>query len=135
LIGEIRRRLRSIERDPWDANQDFGPEAESESPTDGDALSPESRETSQPGSKVVNAAEYYKVLVRTAIENGGKHGDHQIRIPWLRMILAGLEFRRVDPEMMWYGVDAGASDEVPLGDIPAYDDLFPSARQALATVR
>ena len=134
MIGGIRRRLRSIDQDPWDANQDFGPEAHDESPSDADVLLSEGEETNRQGSNEVNAAEYYKALLTTAIEHGGKHGDHQMSIPWLKMILAGLEYRRIDPEMMWYGIDAGDS-ESSLAEIPAYDDLFPSARQALASVR
>jgi len=135
LIDGIRRRLKSMEQDPWDANQDFGPEVHEEPPADGDGLLPESGETNPPRSNEFDAAEYYKVLVRTAIEHGGRHGDHQISVPWLRMILAGLEFRRIDPEMMWYGFEADDSGGARQAEIPAYDDLFPSARQALASVR
>ena len=135
MIGGIRRRLRYMERDPWDANQDFGLEAEDDSPTDGEATFLETGETNLSDSNEVNAAEYYKMLVRAAIEHGGRHGDHQISVPWLRMILAGLEFRRIDPEMMWHGVEGGASDDAPMAEIPSYDDLFPSARQAFASVR
>jgi hypothetical protein len=133
LIGGIRRRLRSMERDPWDANQEFGPEAGDESPTDGEVA--ESREAYRSDSKLVNAADFYKILMTTAIENGGKLGDHQISVPWLRMILAGLEFKRIDTEAMWYGAEGAASGGEPLAKIPDYDDLFPSARQAFASVR
>ena len=124
-----------MEHDRWDANQDFPEGGDSQGASVDNALPVKDEDTPIEGSNEINAADYYKILVRTAIEHGGRHGDHQISIPWLRMILAGLEFRRIDPEMMWYGFEAGASDGVPPAEIPDYDDLFPSARQALASVR
>jgi hypothetical protein len=123
-----------MEKDPWDANQDFGPEVETESPSDGDGHLVDAPAAHQTGSNEISAADYYKTLLREAIEHGGRHGDHQMSVPWLRMILAGIEFKRIDPETIWYGVEEYAA-EASLGEAPAYDDLFPSARQAFASVR
>ena len=134
LIGGIRRRLGSIEKDPWDANQELMPEAESESPSDGNRFA-DVDEARQPGSNEITAADYYKILLREAIEHGGRCGDHQMSIPWLRMTLAGLEFKRIDPESMWYGMDTVPTAESQRGEATAFDDLFPSARQAFASVR
>jgi hypothetical protein len=132
MIGGLRRRWRSIDKDPWDANLEFEPmvgdssELSSETETSAQAL-----DSSLAGSNGTTTAEYYMCLVRAAIENGGRHGEHQISIPWLRMILAGLEFRRIEPDMMWYGFESGIQ-EVPSADIPAYDRLFPPAKDSLA---
>jgi hypothetical protein len=67
------------------------------------------------------------------MKNGGRYAGHYIPIPWLRMIMAGLEWRHVDPETMWYGFEADLPDGEPLQEIPSYDDLFPSDR-SLPTV-
>ena len=72
--------------------------------------------------------DYYKSLVRTAIDNGGTHGYHSISIPWLRMILAGLEFKQIEPEMMWYGIEAGEIRREPTPEVPSYADLFQSGQ-------
>jgi len=129
LIDGIRRRLQSMERDPWDATQDFPDAAQPEdSPFEGHRLLASSSESPLRASNEISAAEYYKILVKTAIAHGGRHGDHQIPVPWLRMILAGLEFRHIEPEAAWYGFEAGV-EEAPLAEIPSYDRLFPSARE------
>ncbi len=137
MIGGIKRRfVKSIEEDPWEIDQELEPELETDSE---EASELQTDATIVPAGTVVappapandvNSGEYYKSLVRTAIQNGGKYGDHQIPIPWLRMILAGLEWRRVDPDMMWYGIDGSGQAGEPLPEIPAYDDLFPSDRDA-----
>jgi hypothetical protein len=74
--------------------------------------------------------DYYKNLVRTAIENGGRHGYHSISIPWLRMILAGLESKQIEPEMMWYGIEAGEIRREQTPAVPSYENLFQSGRDA-----
>ncbi len=137
MIGGIKRRfVKSIEKDPWEIDQELEPELETDSKEasglqTGAAVGPAGTVIAPPTStNDVNSGEYYKSLVRTAIQNGGKYGDHQIPIPWLRMILAGLEWRRLDPDMMWYGMDVSGQAGEPLPEIPAYDDLFPSDRDA-----
>ena len=77
-----------------------------------------------------SAPDYYESLVRTAIENGGRHGYHRISIPWLRMILAGLESKQIEPEVMWYGIETGETRREGAPAIPAYEDLFQSSRDA-----
>ncbi len=133
MIGGIRRKFgRSIEKDPWDANQDFRPvkEESSELPTDTAVLVAASDAVGRFSPGDVNSQDYYKSVVIDAIRNGGKHGDHQIPVPWLRMILAGLEYRRIEPEMMWYGAEAENPAGESLPEIPSYEDLFPSERDA-----
>jgi len=136
MIDGIRRRLgRSIESDHWDADQELMPELKdgAELPTDAAGLvaSTDARaatgEIGEYAPADENTPDYYKSLVATAIDNGGKYGDHRMSIPWLRMILAGLEFRRIEPETMWYGVEVGTAGE-PLPEIPTYTDLFPAER-------
>ena len=81
-----------------------------------------------------SAADHYKRLVQTAIRNGGRYGGHQISIPWLRMILAGLESERIDPSVMWQGVESGETEgDAPKG-IPSYEDLFQSGPGDAMTV-
>ncbi len=131
MIDGIRRRLeKSAGKDPWDADQEFEPEevdAPSVLSTDTAVLFAAAQ--AETVSNDLNPLDYYKNLVRTAIENGGRYAGHQISIPWLRMTLAGLELKRVDPEMLWEGVDGGAPDD-GLPAIPSYNDLFPSDRDA-----
>ena len=129
MINGIRRRLtKQALRDPWDADLELHQEEVApELPTD-TAVITAARGVSHgfsPGDG--DSSEYYKGVVRTAIQNGGKHGDPRIPVPWLRMILAGLESRSVEPNMMWYEMD----EENPVGtlpEIPSYEDLFPSER-------
>ena len=131
LIDGIRRKFaKSIDKDPWDIEQEFGPDTEVE-----EVESPELPTASAivlhapvapSGTNSVNSGEYCKSIVRVAILNGGKYGEHQIPIPWLRMILAGLEWERIDSEMMWYGFEATGPGGEILPEIPSYNDLFPS---------
>ncbi len=131
MIDGIRRRLgKSAEKDPWDADQELKPELEenTELPTDTAVLVAATHAVGRFSPSDVNARDHYKSLVITAIQNGGKYGSHRIPVPWLRMILAGLEYKHIEPEMMWYGVEAGASGSELLPEIPSYEDLFPSER-------
>jgi hypothetical protein len=137
MIDGIRRRFgRSIDRVPWNADQELKPELDhtAELPTDTAVLIAATAATGatsaigefSPADE--NAPDYYRSLVATAIENGGKHGDHQMSIPWLRMILAGLESKQIEPDMMWHGVESGGAGGEPLPEIPPYDDFFPAER-------
>lgn len=131
MIDGIRRRFaKSVDRDVWDADQELEPELEesSELPTDTAVLLAATRVTGEFSPSGSDSADYYKRLVKTAIENGGKHGDHQIPLPWLRMILAGFESKHIEPETMWYGMDESSPGDAPLPEIPAYTDLFPPER-------
>jgi hypothetical protein len=135
MIDGIRRRFaESIDKDPWDTELELEPEVEAEEtevsaiPTDTAVILAATRMSTPSASNDFDSGEYYKSIVKTAIQNGGKYGEHQIPVPWLRMILAGLEWRHVDPEMMWYGVEAGDSGSEGLPEIPSYSDLFPSER-------
>jgi len=127
MIDGFRRRFgRSIDEDPWDAEQALKPEAPGvgELSTDGSVLlaaAPSSGEFAPSDENI----DFYKRLVITAIENGGRLGGHEISVPWLRMILAGLEMRPIEPEAMWYGVDAARAGSGPQPPVPLYDDLFP----------
>ena len=127
MMGEIRRKLKSIDDDGlWDANMNLQPEVEAatELPTDSQDLHSASRVMGE-FSPNTNMSDYYAGVVRAAIAQGGRYGDHQISIPWLRKILAGLEWRNVEPETLWKGVD-GLGPSVPNAKIPVYDELFPS---------
>lgn len=132
MIDGIRRRFgRLTENDPWDAEQELEPEVEEASelpvPTDTDVLLAATQAASGFSPGAGDIKEYYKGIVKTAIENDGKYGEHQIPVPWLRMILTGLESRHIDPDRMWYEADLEGPVD-PLPEIPAYDDLFPADR-------
>ena len=137
MIDGIRRKFaKSIDRDPWDTEQELEPEVEaevteaSELPTDRVVILAATRMGPPSTTNDVDSGEYYKNIVKTAIENGGWYAGHQIPIPWLRMILAGLEWRRIDPESLWYGAEAGLPGAEGLPEIPTYEDLFPSDRNS-----
>ena len=122
MIDGIRRRFaKSVDGDPWDADQKLGPQTAelSELPTDAAVLVAATNATGEFIPAGPDAPDYYNNLVSTAIENGGKHGDQRISIPWLRMILAGLELRPIDPEMMWEGVEAGSDLSAKQREIPS----------------
>jgi hypothetical protein len=130
MIGEIRRKLTTmttIEDDRlWDADMDLQPEVEAttELPTVSEDTPSASRVAGE-FSPNTNMSDYYAGVVRAAIAQGGRYGDHQISIPWLRKILAGLEWRNVEPETLWEGVD-GLGPSAPDAKITVYDELFPS---------
>jgi len=134
MMGEIRRKLKSIDEDSlWDADMDLQPEVEAttELPTDNADLLSDSRVTGE-FSPNTNMSDYYAGVVRAAIAQGGRYGDHRISIAWLRKILAGLEWRNVEPETLWEGVD-GLGPTVPNAKIPVYDELFPSGPEPSPT--
>lgn len=127
MIDGIRRRFGAPpEKDPWDPELEFEPEVEdaSELPTDAVVLIEAARATPgfSPGGG--DLVDYYKGIVKTAIANGGKYGDHEISVPWLKMTLAGLENRPIEPEMMWFTDSDGRTP--PGGS--SYYDLFPTDR-------
>ncbi|HYB07054.1 MAG TPA: hypothetical protein VEB87_02735 [Nitrososphaerales archaeon] len=129
MIDGIKRRLgKSIGRDPWDADRELQPEevGEASEPTDETILVPATLIEAK--SNDLNTLDHYRSLVRTAIANDGRYADHQIPVPWLRMILAGLELRHIDPEKAWEGFAGAAPSNILVHTIPKYDDLFPSRR-------
>jgi len=133
MIDGIRRRLaKTTARDPWGAFEELEPEIEEnvELPGGTTTLEAATRVSGQYAPDDPSAPDYYKSLVRTAMENGGRHGYHSISIPWLRMILAGLESKQIEPEVMWYGVEAGETRRDRAPEIPPYGDLFQSSRDA-----
>lgn len=129
MIGGLRRRFGSSNSDPWDANKEFEPEVDgvSEFPTDTAVLLAATRVTYEGASNNVDMKDYYRKLVQTAIEKGGTYNGQKMSVPWLRMILAGLEMRPIPPEAMWEG-DETASPARTRPNEPAYEDLFPSER-------
>jgi hypothetical protein len=64
-------------------------------------------------------------VVRAAMQQGGRFGDREIPIPWLRRILAGLEGRHIDEEAMWEGI-ASPPRKDPVEESAGYQEIFPS---------
>jgi hypothetical protein len=125
MMDGIRRKLTSGDGSLWDANLDLQPEVEStEFPTDSSDLLGAPRVVGE-FSPSAGKSDYYTGLVRAALAQGGRHGDLQISIPWLRNILAGLEWRKIEPEKLWEGVETSGLN-APSTQIPIYEKLFPS---------
>lgn len=126
MIDGLRRRFSKSAEDTWNADLELQPEVEatSELPT-GTAvlLAAQSLATESP-SNDVDLKDYYKSLVQTAIQQGGKYHGRQMSVPWLRMILAGLESKPIPPEMMWQGEEPAGPGEFDLPKIPSYEDVF-----------
>ena len=122
-----------MEEDSWDADQELKPQAEepSELRTDAAVLLAASRTAPGYFTGDRSPADYYKGIVNTAIENGGRYGGHWIPVPWLRLILAGLESRQVDPDLLWYEADSELLAN-PRACVPAYEELFPSENDLAA---
>ena len=118
-----------MDRDPWDANQSLDAEADgaSEQVEDNELLLTVPRGASPQGSNELKDVDLYRSVLTAAIEHGGRVGDHTLPVPWLRMTLAGLDFKLVEPEMMWYGfLSEGPGDE-SLSGAPGYGALFPGS--------
>lgn len=129
MIGRIRRVLRgSDEGDPsWRIGNQPQPDAlartapvneqpiEQPDEAHGGVFVPDDE------SEVERQAE----VVRAAMAQGGRFGDREIPVPWLRRILAGLEGRKIDEEAMWEGIASPPRKE-PVEESSSYQELFPS---------
>jgi hypothetical protein len=121
VMDSIRRKFsKSAPKDPWATDLSLEPEAEDVSELPGENTVLLTKVQPHPLSNDVDMSEYYKGLIWTAINHGGEYNGQQISIPWLRMTLAGLENRPIPPEMMWEGVEDGATP-----DMPGFGRLFP----------
>ena len=137
MIGAIRRKFaNSLEEGVWDADQELRQEVGESSELQTDTAVFHAAAQTTPGyfRGDESLADYYKGIVRTAIENRGRYGDHWIPVPWLRMILAGLESRHVDPDLLWYEADIESAG-IPSAEVPSYEELFPAESDPLARLR
>ena len=133
MIDGIRRRFgRVTANDSWDAAKDLKAELDEEAEhATGTAIS--AVPAYPMGSYEPDDAsthDYFRSLVQTAIENGGRHGDHSMSVPWLRMILAGLESKQIELSTMWHGIETGGAEGEATGEIWPYEGLFHSDRDA-----
>lgn len=134
MIDGIRRRFAGpSERRLWDVDQKLNAEAEevSELPAGDVVVFATARPSSGSCPAKEDSTDYYRAVVQAALENGGRYHGQQIPVPWLRMILAGLESRPIGPEVMWYEVEADTPENV-LFRVPSHVSLFPSDRTAAA---
>lgn len=133
MIDGLRQKLAKTmaKDDPWDADQELGQESEfeelNELPTDKAVIIAATEAVLPPASHDLDPADYYKSIVKAAIEHGGRYNGHQIPIPWLRMVQAGLEYRKIETEQMWEEFEPEFKAEGRLESEPSYDDLFPTS--------
>ena len=132
MIGEIRRRFARYSDSHWSADLELPPERAVTPGFTDEALLAKAPAVGTFSPDDADSHDYYRSLVVAAIRNGGRHGDRQIPIPWLRMILAGLENKHIEPEMMWYGMEPGNHAGESPREIPSFEDLFPPERGASA---
>jgi hypothetical protein len=134
MIDGIRRRLGKTATDgSWESDQELNPEIEEDTglPTDTTVSVVLAYTSGRYAPDNASTPDRYKSLVQTAIENGGRLGDHSISVPWLRMILAGLESKQIELKAMWYGIDPGETERGSVGDeTRSYEDVFRSGRDA-----
>jgi hypothetical protein len=137
MIGAIRRKFTNpIDEDDWSTEQELTPEAVEPSALQTDAAVLLAAAQAAPGHFLGDESltDYYKGIVKTAIDNRGRYGDHWIPVPWLRMILAGLESRHIDPDLWWYEADIESAVHAH-AEVPPYEDLFPSESDPAARLR
>jgi len=129
LIGAIKRVLKGSDEENASGLTDFRPQ-----PYPAVRAVPEKEEApvhpdeAQGGVYVPEGeseVERQAEVVRAAMKQGGRFGDREIPIPWLRRILAGLEGRRIDEEAMWEGI-ASPPRKDPAEESAAYQEFFPS---------
>jgi hypothetical protein len=135
MIDGLKRIVRSPAGggDPWDADRELEPEAEVdfEIPGENTVLVSQAQAFHRYDPTDSSAVEYQRNLVLAAIEQGGKFNDHQIPIPWLRTILAGLEGRDVEPDEVWKDPGTPEPLEPPRGpEPPSFYEFFPVEREA-----
>jgi hypothetical protein len=127
MISELRRRLvRSDGIERWDANQRLDRDLErvTELPEDRAVLPITTSLTFRPSIDNITMTDYCTGLVKAAITQGGAHDQYQMPVPWLRMILAGLEGKPIEPQKMWEGVEASSFSGGPNPSLPPYDEVF-----------
>ena len=77
--------------------------------------------------------DYVTGVVKTAIENGGKHGEYRVPVWWLRATLADLEGRFEDSKLLWERSDLAAlsfEETYPVEGDPAFTKFFGSRDEA-----
>ncbi|QQG48232.1 MAG: hypothetical protein HY247_05595 [archaeon] len=109
----------------WDPDQALEPEVEADQEPRVENTVPASPPT-ETHKFDSSGVEYQRTLVQTAIDQGGKLYNHEMSLPWLRTILAGLEGREVRPEDAW---DAESIDMPESPVPPTYYKLFPAERE------
>jgi hypothetical protein len=131
MIDGLRQKLAKTmaKEDPWDADQELVQESEfeelTELPTDRAVTMGATDAVLPPSGHDLNTADYYKSIVKAAIEHGGRYNGHKIPIPWLRMVQAGLEYHKIETEQMWEGMEgADSKADSRFERVPAYDDMF-----------
>ncbi len=94
MIGRIRRMLARSSGDAKE-EEDWSLETElDEGPEPKEDDSPKTEADFEPVPEITEeGSDYYTNLIKASIAAGGKFGEREIPIQWLRMILAGLEGR------------------------------------------
>lgn len=133
MIEGIRRMVSSSGGgDPWDADRELEPEVkvDFEFPVENTIMVSPIRKVHSFSPKTLGEVEFQKKLVQSALEHGGRFDSYAISISWLRMIMAGLEGRPIEPEEAWRDVEAPDPDDFLQNLESSYQKLFPASKDS-----
>jgi hypothetical protein len=127
MIGGLKRRLtKSVYGDAaWDMNSRFESNAGDKRGVPEGVSALAEADGYGRESNDVDMKEYYKGVIKAAIQQRGTFNGQSMSVHWLRMILSGLEMRPVPPEAMW-DEDVAMAFGAPRPGLPQFEELFPS---------
>ncbi|MDG6989350.1 MAG: hypothetical protein JRN21_08545 [Nitrososphaerota archaeon] len=125
MIEGLKKRfgIPDVETD-WAVDQEFESEETTELPSDSTVLFATGFPKSYPDSNDVDLREYYRGVMRAAIQHEGRYQGQQMPFHWLVMTLAGLEMKPISPEALWE--QSGMASSPIFSDVSLYEELFPS---------
>jgi hypothetical protein len=128
LIEGLKKRfgIPGVETD-WAVDQELESEGAAELPSDSTVLLATRFPKSHPVSNDVDLREYYRGVMRAAIQHEGRYQGQQMPFHWLVMTLAGLEMRPISLEALWER--GGMASSSIFSDVSLYEELFPSDKQ------
>ena len=127
MIEGLKKRfgIPGVETD-WAVDQELESEGAEELSSDSAVLLATNLPKSHPVSNDVDLREYYRGVMRAAIQHEGRYQEHQMPFHWLVMTLAGLEMRPISLEALWER--DGTTSSLIFPGVSLYEELFPSDR-------